>query len=76
MLDLELTTTCEKDIDSKPTNNEKTTGFTLNMPGIAANNLIDLVATESLTFTTSQPDYGGIPLSVNYDLQISFSDFS
>lgn len=76
LLALALTTSCEKDIDSNPTYHENTTGFTLNMPGIAVNNLIDLAATESLTFTTSQPDYGAIPLSVNYDLQISFSDFS
>ena len=76
LLALVLTTSCEKDTDSNPTFYENTTGFTLNMPGIAANNLLDLAATENLTFTTSQPDYGGIPLSVNYDLQVSFGDFS
>ncbi|MDY2641035.1 MAG: SusF/SusE family outer membrane protein [Mediterranea sp.] len=73
---LALTTSCEKDTDSNPIYSENTTGFTLNMPGIAANNLIDLAETKALTFTTSQPDYGGIPLSVNYDLQISFDDFT
>lgn len=50
---LALTTSCEKDTDSNPIYSENTTGFTLNMPGIAANNLIDLAETKALTFTTS-----------------------
>lgn len=73
---LMMTTSCEKDIDSNPTFQENTSGFVLNMPANAANNVLDLLATDNLTFTTNQPDYGGIPLSVNYDLQISFDDFS
>lgn len=76
VLTLVLVTSCEKDMDSNPTFHENTTGFVLNMPANAANNVLDLLTTNELTFTTSQPDYGGIPLSTNYDVQISFEDFS
>lgn len=76
VLTLVLVTSCEKDMDSNPTFHENTTGFVLNMPANAANNVLDLLATDQLTFTTSQPDYGGIPLSTNYDVEISFEDFS
>ena len=76
VLALVLVTSCEKDIDSNPTFHENTTGFVLNMPANAANNVLDLLTTDQLTFTTSQPDYGGIPLSTNYDVEISFEDFS
>ena len=76
VLALVLVTSCEKDIDSNPTFHENTTGFVLNMPANAANNVLDLLTADELTFTTSQPDYGGIPLSVNYDVEISFDDFS
>lgn len=76
VLTLVLVTSCEKDMDSNPTFHENTTGFVLNMPANAANNVLDLLTTDQLTFTTSQPDYGGIPLSTNYDVEISFEDFS
>lgn len=76
VLTLVLATSCEKDLDSNPTFHENTTGFVLNMPANAANNVLDLLTADELTFTTSQPDYGGIPLSVNYDVEISFEDFS
>ena len=76
VLTLVLVTSCEKDMDSNPTFHENTTGFLLNMPANAANNVLDLLNTDELTFTTSQPDYGGIPLSTNYDVEISFEDFS
>lgn len=46
------------------------------MPANAANNVLDLLTADELTFTTSQPDYGGIPLSVNYDVEISFDDLA
>ena len=71
-----LVTSCEKDMDSNPTFHENTTGFVLNMPANAANNILDLLAADEITFTTSQPDYGGIPLATNYDVEISFEDFS
>lgn len=71
VLTLVLVTSCEKDMDSNPTFHENTTGFVLNMPANAANNVLDLLTTDQLTFTTSQPDYGGIPLSTNYDVEIS-----
>ena len=32
---------CEKDLDSNPTFQENTTGFVLNMPANAANNVLD-----------------------------------
>lgn len=76
VLTLVLATSCEKDMDSNPTFHENTTGFVLNMPANAVNNVLDLITTDELTFTTSQPDYGGIPLSTNYDMQISFEDFT
>ncbi len=76
VLALMLVTSCEKDTDSNPTFHENTTGFILNMPANAANNVLDLLATDNVTLTTSQPDYGGIPLSTNYDVQVSFGDFS
>lgn len=71
-----LVTSCEKDMDSNPTFHENTTGFVLNMPANAANNVLDLLAADKVIFTTSQPDYGGIPLVTNYDVEISFGDFS
>lgn len=64
---------CEKDDDSNPTFQENTTGFVLNMPAVAPNNTIDLLATDVLTFTTSQPDYGGIPLRTNYNLEFTLN---
>lgn len=76
VLTLVLATSCEKDMDSNPTFHENTTGFVLNMPANAANNVLDLLTTNELAFTTSQPDYGGIPLSTNYDVEISFEDFT
>lgn len=76
VLTLVLITSCEKDMDSNPTFHENVSGFILNMPANAPNNVLDLIAADELTFTTSQPDYGGIPLSTNYDLQISFGDFT
>ena len=39
VLALVLVTSCEKDIDSNPTFHENTTGFVLNMPANAANNV-------------------------------------
>ena len=41
VLALVLVTSCEKDIDSNPTFHENTTGFVLNMPANAANNVLD-----------------------------------
>lgn len=41
VLTLVLVTSCEKDMDSNPTFHENTTGFVLNMPANAANNVLD-----------------------------------
>lgn len=71
VLTLMMLSSCEKDTDSNPTFHENTTGFVLNMPAVAPNNTIDLLATTNLIFTTNQPDYGGIPLRTSYDLQFS-----
>ena len=76
ILTMVMVASCENDMDSNPVFHENTTGFVLNMPANAANNVLDLLATDELKFTTSQPDYGGMPLSVNYDLQMSFEDFT
>ena len=46
VLTLVLVTSCEKDMDSNPTFHENTTGFVLNMPANAANNVLDLLTTE------------------------------
>ena len=72
ILTMVMVASCENDMDSNPVFHENTTGFVLNMPANAANNVLDLLATDELKFTTSQPDYGGMPLSVNYDLQNVF----
>lgn len=62
---------CEKDTDSNPTFHENTTGFVLNTPSWAAEgNIIDLANSETLEFTTTQPDYGGAPYVTQYAVQV------
>ena len=60
-------TACEDDRDSNPTLVQPTT-FTLNNP---VNTLVDLVESTGIPFAWSQPDYGGWPAAVNYQLEVS-----
>lgn len=43
--------------------------FTLNTPALAGNAYDLKNTTDSIAFTWSQPDYGGMPLVTNYKLQ-------
>lgn len=59
---------CSDDNDSNPTLHMPTT-FALNEPALAGN-VINLQSTaDSIAFTWSQPDYGGMPLVTTYKLQ-------
>ncbi len=58
---------CEDDRDSNPTLVQPAT-FALNNP---VNALVDLAESEGIPFAWSQPDYGGWPAAVEYQLEIS-----
>lgn len=60
-------TACEDDRDSNPTM-LKPNGFTLNNP---VNTMVDLGLSEVIPFTWSQPDFGGWPAAVEYQLEVS-----
>ena len=60
-------TACEDDRDSNPTLVQPT-GFTLNNP---VNTLVDLAESKGIPFAWSQPDYGGWPAAVEYQLEVS-----
>lgn len=60
-------TACEDDNGSNPTLIQPTT-FALNNP---VNTLVDLAQSTSIPFTWSQPDYGGWPAAVEYQLEVS-----
>ena len=60
-------TACEDDRDSNPTLIQPTS-FVLNNP---VNTLVDLAASTSIPFAWSQPDYGGWPAAVEYQLEVS-----
>ena len=60
-------TACEDDNDSNPTLVQPT-GFTLNNP---VNTLVDLAESTGIPFAWSQPDYGGWPAAVEYQLEVS-----
>ena len=60
-------TACEDDRDSNPTLVQPT-GFTLNNP---VNTLVDLAQSDGIPFAWSQPDYGGWPAAVEYQLEVS-----
>ena len=60
-------TACEDDRDSNPTLVQPST-FTLNNP---VNTLVDLAQSKAIPFAWSQPDYGGWPAAVEYQLEIS-----
>ncbi len=72
-------TACSEDDDDNPTLDlsHVDEGFVLNTPANAANNTYDLVNSESLELTCSQPNYGGIPYAVRYYVQVSLeNDFT
>ena len=60
-------TACEDDRDSNPTLVQPTS-FTLNNP---VNTLVDLAQSTGIPFAWSQPDYGGWPAAVQYQLEVS-----
>ncbi len=60
-------TACEDDRDSNPTLVQPA-GFTLNNP---VNTLVDLGQSDAIPFVWSQPDYGGWPAAVEYQLEVS-----
>lgn len=63
---------CDEDRDSNPIFNGAGTvkSFVLNVPAMAANNVIDLEGSEAVVLTTSQPDYG-FPVSTVYTVWVS-----
>ncbi len=70
-------TACQKDDESNPRFAPTSPSFVLNVPANAANNVYDLVSSEGLELTCSQPDYKGVPYVVKYYVQIALSeDFS
>jgi hypothetical protein len=60
-------TACEDDNGSNPTLVQPTT-FALNNP---VNKLVDLFESTAIPFEWSQPDYGGWPAAVQYQLEVS-----
>lgn len=63
-------TACDDDRDSNPTLSQPTT-FALNNP---VNTLVDLAQSQGIPFAWSQPDYGGWPAAVEYQLEVSPSN--
>lgn len=61
---------CEDDNDSNPTL-QMPTSFTLNTPAVSANNVVDLANSSTVNLTCTQPDYGGMPLQVQYTIEMS-----
>ena len=61
-------TSCADDNDSNPVLHMPDT-FTLNTPALAGNTYDLKNTTDSIAFTWSQPDYGGMPLATTYKLQ-------
>ena len=68
-----LFTSCDEDRDSNPTLDlsHVADGFVLNTPAVAENNTYDLISAKSLRLTCSQPNYGGVPYSMRYYVQVS-----
>ena len=63
-----LITSCDSDRDDNPTYTLPAS-FTLNVPANADNNVYDLINSSSITFTSDQPDYGGLPSPPHYTTQ-------
>jgi len=64
---------CKDDNDSNPVLKQPES-FVLNTPNFSINNVYDLPYSEYITLTTSQPDYGGFPVSVTYQVQVSLEN--
>lgn len=64
-----MLTSCSDDRDSNPVLLTPET-FVLNTPAYA-NQAIDLVNSDSVSLSWSQPDYGGFPVSTQYHIEIS-----
>ena len=62
-------TACSSDRDSNPTLQQPST-FTLNTPAYAQS-VLDLAQSTQIPFTWSQPDYGGFPIVVEYQFEVS-----
>ena len=59
-------------MDSNPTFHENTTGFVLNMPANAANNVLDLLTTDELTFTTSEkPETNQVTTTTTFHIELT-----
>lgn len=65
-------TACDDDNDSNPVLESPTT-FKLNTPAYSTS-AVDLQRSDSLSFSWSQPDYGGFPAACEYQLQVSLSN--
>lgn len=63
-----LVSSCADDNGSNPVLHMPET-FTLNTPALAGNSIDLKNANDSIAFTWSQPDYGGMPLVTTYKLQ-------
>ncbi|MGM9822939.1 MAG: SusF/SusE family outer membrane protein [Muribaculaceae bacterium] len=65
-------TSCDEDRDSNPilSGAGTTRSLVLNVPPVSVNNVIDLLTSNSIEFTTSQPDYG-FPASTVYTVWVS-----
>ena len=65
-------TSCDEDRDSNPilSGAGTTRSFVLNVPPVSVNNVIDLLNSNSIELTTSQPDYG-FPASTVYTVWVS-----
>ena len=63
---------CDADRDSNPILGEPDT-FVLNVPAFAENNVYDLLNSESLLLTCSQPAYG-MPMATTYSVQVSLDE--
>ena len=65
---------CDTDDGSNPTLDlsHVSEGFVLNTPAYAENNTYDLINSEGVWLTCTQPNYGGgVPYVVNYYVQVS-----
>lgn len=67
-------TACSDDNDSNPTLDQGDGTFVLNVPEYAENNVVDLKNSTFVNLTTSQPNYGGVPYSTTYAVEISLDE--
>lgn len=72
-LGMALFTSCETDRDDNPVLSYPES-FQLYAPGAAQNNVIDLLASNTLTLSCDQPNYGGMPMATTYEVQIALDE--